>query len=169
MNPGAEPEQAGSEVRLATAEDAPSISALLFQSFVEYESSYTPEGFAATTPGAAEVLRRISEGPVWIALSKGKLVGTVSAVPKEEALYVRGMAVLPSARGFQIGKLLMAEIERFALASGCKRLVLSTTPFLANAMALYERLGFARNAAGPDNLFGTPLFTMEKHLQRRRE
>jgi hypothetical protein len=43
---------------------------------------------------------------------------------------------------------------------------LSTTPFLAFAIALYERFGFRRSDAGPRELFGTPLFTMTKDLTR---
>jgi hypothetical protein len=42
--------------------------------------------------------------------------------------------------------------------------VLSTTPFLDAAIALYERCGFRRTAGGPLELAGTPLFTMEKRL-----
>jgi len=45
---------------------------------------------------------------------------------------------------------------------GCKRLYLSTTPFLHSAIRLYERCGFRRTDEGPHDLFGTPLFTMEK-------
>jgi GNAT superfamily N-acetyltransferase len=79
-----------------------------------------------------------------------------------ESLYVRGMAALPSARGRQIGKLLVDSVQDFATARGCQRLFLSTTPFLSRAIALYERLGFVRTAEGPHDLFGTPLFTMER-------
>jgi len=152
------------EIRLATLEDAPSISWVLLESFIEYESQYTPEGFAATTPDAEEVEQRLTEGPVWVALLEGTVVATVSAVPRGKSLYVRGMAALPSARGHRIGKLLMDSVGDFASARECKRLFLSTTPFLDRAIALYERLGFVRTAEGPHDLHGTPLFTMEKML-----
>jgi ribosomal protein S18 acetylase RimI-like enzyme len=74
------------------------------------------------------------------------------------------MAVLPVARGHRMGALLMDEIQSFANARRCRRLFLSTTPFLNRAIALYQRLGFERSDDGPDNLFGTPLFAMEKML-----
>jgi ribosomal protein S18 acetylase RimI-like enzyme len=102
---------------------------------------------------------------VWVALLDGSMVGTVSAVPQGESLYVRGMAVLPAARGHRIGKLLMDNVQSFASAKECRRLFLSTTPFLDRAITLYERLGFSRTGEGPDDLFGTPLFTMEKDLK----
>ena len=153
------------EIRLATADDAPSISAVLLQSFIEYKSSYTPEGFAATTPNADEIKKRMTEGPLWVALLDGEIVGTVSAVLQGESLYVRGMAVLPSGRGHRIGELLMSRVESFASAQKCKRLFLSSTPFLSRAIALYERLGFSRTSEGSDDLGGTPLFTMEKAVK----
>ena len=72
------------------------------------------------------------------------------------------MAVLPLARGGRIGALLLTHIEEFARTEGFSRLFLSTTPFLDRAIRLYERFGFCRTSAGPHELFGTPLFTMEK-------
>jgi len=154
------------EIRLATLEDAASISEILLQSFIEYKSKYTPDGFAATTPTVEQIKKRLTEGPVWVALLDGTLVATVSAVSHGDSLYVRGMAALPSARGHQIGKLLMDTVQDFAIARKCRRLYLSTTPFLFRAIALYERLGFIRTDEGPHDLHGTPLFTMERTLSQ---
>ena len=153
------------DIRMAVPEDAALIASVLSESFVEYEALYTREGFAATTPASGQVESRMKEGPVWIALRDGRVVGTASAVPRGEALYIRGMAVLPAARGHQIGELLLREIEDFASRRGYKRLFLSTTPFLTRAIRLYEHFGFRRNEEGPHDLFGTPLFTMVKSLE----
>ena len=157
-----ERESSGVRIRLASAEDAPAIATVLRESFEEYRDLYTPEGFEATTPTAALVSSRMEEGPVWVATIDGEAVGTVSVVPKGESLYIRGMAIVPEARGQRIGESLLNHLEGYATGRGFKRMFLSTTPFLARAIQLYERGGFARNAEGPDNLFGTPLFTMEK-------
>jgi GNAT superfamily N-acetyltransferase len=156
--------QAGIQIRIAIAEDASAISAVLAESFVEYESLYTPEGFAATTPDVDQILKRMTEGPMWVALHNGVVVGTVSAVSKGSALYIRGMAVLPAVRGRKVGELLLKEIENYAATHGHRRLILSTTPFLSRAIRLYERFGFERSSEGPNDLFGTPLFTMMKEL-----
>jgi GNAT superfamily N-acetyltransferase len=77
-------------------------------------------------------------------------------------LYIRGMAVLPQARGLQLGQVLLRQVEDFARAQNHKRLVLSTTPFLHRAIRLYEGAGFQRSDEGPHDLYGTPLFTMVK-------
>jgi len=153
------------QIRLATADEAASIAFVLYQSFIEYEPLYMPKAFAATTPSADQIQKRWSEGPVWVAVQPDGLVGTVAAAPKGEALYVRSMAILPTARGQRIGRLLLRQVEHFAREWRYPRLFLSTTPFLTRAIRLYEQFGFQRSSDGPHELFGTPLFTMVKLLR----
>ena len=98
-------------------------------------------------------------------LTDDAIVGTVSAIPQENGQYIRGMAIFPAARGQKIGDLLLSRVENFASEHGFKRLFLSTTPFLHRAIRLYERFGFRRTDWGADDLFGTPLFTMEKTIE----
>ena len=108
--------QCSIQIPLAIADEAASIAWVLHQAFSEYESLYTAAAFAITTPTPAEIKQRWNEGPVWSALKNGRLVGTVAAVAKGDALYIRSMAVVPSARGQGIGKILLAEVESFATA-----------------------------------------------------
>ncbi len=152
------------EIRRAASEDTEAIASLLFEAFAEFEHLYTPEGFAATALPGEEVVDRMTEGPIWIALQGGQVVGTASAVEREDGLYVRGMAVVPSAQGQGIGRRLLEEVESHALEAGVLRMYLSSTPFLSGAIRLYERFGFRRTDQGPRDLLGTPLFTMEKPL-----
>jgi GNAT superfamily N-acetyltransferase len=151
-------------VRLAEPGDASAIAEVLRAAFAEYAADYTPEALAATTPPSEVIARRMGEGPVWVALRDGVIVATVAAAPRAGGLYVRSMAALPAARGLGAGRLLFAEVERYATERGVTRLFLSTTPFLARAIRLYEGLGFRRSDDGPHELFGTPLFTMVKEL-----
>ncbi len=153
------------QIRLATADDALSIAAVLHEAFVEYEAFYTPEAFAATTPTREQIQQRMSEGPVWVALRDDSIVGTLSAVPQSEAVYIRGMAILPSASGQSIGSRLLDRVEAFATSYTYGHLFLSTTPFLTRAIRLYEQCGFRQSDEGPHELFGTPLFTMVKPLK----
>jgi ribosomal protein S18 acetylase RimI-like enzyme len=153
-------------IRRATHEDAALIASVLAESFREYRDLYTPEGFAATTPTSVQIRSRMEEGPVWVALLDGAVVGTVAAVDHGEDLYVRGMAVLPNGRGRGIGALLLRQIEDYASPRGYERLILSTTPFLYQAIQLYERYGFRRVEEGPHDLLGTPLFTMVKDVEQ---
>lgn len=151
-------------IQLALEVDAPAIASVLHDSFIDYKPLYTPCGFEATALTVEQVKDRMREGPVWIVLRDGLIVATGAAVQKEAGLYIRGMAVSPEARGERMGELLLLEIEKFANENGIRRLFLSTTPFLARAIRLYEKWGFRRTGEGPSDLLGTPLFTMEKIL-----
>jgi GNAT superfamily N-acetyltransferase len=154
------------DIRLSHPKDASAIAKVLYESFVEYEALYTRQGFAATTPNADQIKTRLREGPVWIACRDDRVLGTVAAVMKGDSLYMRGMAVLPSARGLGVAVRLLVQVEQWAFEQACLRIFLSTTPFLRAAIRLYERYGFRRTNELPDDLFGTPLFTMEKCLPR---
>jgi len=162
-----EQDQTSISIRLEQASEVTAIASVILQSFAEYQATYTPAAFAATTPTADAIRRRLDEGPVWVACHQGAVVGTVSAVPRGAACYIRSMAILPSARGRGIGRLLLQHVEDFAAAHGHTYLLLSTTPFLARAIRLYQQVGFLRSSDGPHELFGTALFTMVKPLARR--
>jgi SAM-dependent methyltransferase/ribosomal protein S18 acetylase RimI-like enzyme len=156
--------QPEAHIRVAASDEAFAIASILARSFAEYESSYSPEAFAATISTPDRIRDRINEGPVWVALRNDAVVGTLSAVARDKALYLRGMAVDPTARGDGIGRRLLDRAEEYAIRNGFERLFLSTTPFLKSAIGLYESYGFSRGDEKPDDLFGTPLFTMAKDL-----
>jgi GNAT superfamily N-acetyltransferase len=151
-------------IRRAGIADAALISAVLYESFIEFRGLYTDGGFAATALDAERIFLRMQEGPVWVALRDGAMLGTVAAVVQGESVYVRGMAVLPAARGSGAGTALLREVEGWAASQGCGRVCLSTTPFLASAIRLYERFGFRRVEEEAQDLFGTVLFRMEKRV-----
>ncbi len=149
-------------IRIAIPDDVPAIASTLHRAFLEFEPLYTPEAFATTVSSADQIRLRLNEGPIWVALRGADILGTVSAVPRDDSLYVRSMAVDPAARGSGVGRELLRRVDEYAALHGFERLYLSTTPFLSDAIRLYEKCGFTRTDNGPDNLFGTPIFTMEK-------
>ncbi len=159
-------DKASIQIRMAAPADAQSIAAVLRESFAEYKASYTDEALAPPTPANEQIKRRMNERPIWVAVREATIVGTVSVAPRGDALYIRGMAVLPSARGLRIGESLLKQVENFASAHGYTRLFLSATPFLARAIRLYERMGFRRSDEGPHDLCGTPLFTMDFTMEK---
>ena len=161
-----ETEDLAVEIRLACPEDSTDISTILRESFAEYEPYYTEAAFEATTTSPDGVLKRMKEGPTWVAAQGGRIVGTVSILLTDKGVYIRGMAVPPAKRGRGVGRLLLEHIEAYASARQIRRLFLSTTPFLTEAISLYEHHGFRRTDDGPYDLLGTPLFTMEKRLGR---
>ncbi|HUQ42032.1 MAG TPA: GNAT family N-acetyltransferase [Candidatus Limnocylindrales bacterium] len=151
-------------IRAAAQDDAGAIAALLREAFGEYEAFYTRAGYVATTPNAVVIAARLADGPAFVADLESSIAGTVSTVARGASLYVRSMAVAPSARGRGVGRALMQEVERVASERTSSRIYLSTTPFLFDAIRLYESLGYRRSGEPPDDLYGTPLFTMAKRL-----
>ncbi|PWT92396.1 MAG: hypothetical protein C5B55_06535 [Blastocatellia bacterium] len=155
--------QKSTEIRRAVFEDAEAIARVLLDSFIEYKSLYVPQRYDATVIAPDEVKERLEEGPVWVAIVDEYIVGTVAANERDEGLYIRGMGVVPKARGLRLGELLLREVERYAVECGHKRMFLNTTPFLNHAIKLYEGFGF-KFTDEIDERFGTPLLTMEKNL-----
>lgn len=153
-------------IRLAMTEDINATASVLRQAFIGYKPYYPPAAFAATTPTSHQIQERWEEGPVWVAVQNEIVVGTVAAVPKDSGLYVRSMAVLPALRGQGIGRMLLQTVEDFAIHHHHSRIFLSTTPYLKEAIRLYEHFGFQIINEGPHDLFDLPLFTMAKQLNQ---
>lgn len=156
------------EIRLALIKDIDAIAFVLRQAFIAYELDYPPAAFAATTPTADQIRERWEEGPVWVTVQNELVVGTMAAVAKDSGLYVRSMAVLPASRGQGIGRMLLQTAEDFAIHHRHSRIFLSTTPYLKEAIRLYEHFGFQIINEGPHDLFDLPLFTMAKQLHQDR-
>jgi GNAT superfamily N-acetyltransferase len=152
-------------IRNAVMDEAALIASVLYQAFAEFEPLYTPAAFAATAPNSDQIRKRWGEGPVWVMADGSQIIGTVSAVPKPDSVYIRSMAVLPSHRGQKIGYMLLQMVQQFAHLQEVRRMFLSTTPFLTGAIRLYEQFGFHRTDDEPRELFGTPLFTMVMLLE----
>ena len=153
------------EVRLAGAEDATAVSEVLLEAFSMYRDGYTPEAFVQVTPDAAEVTRRFEEGPIWVATLGGVVVGTVSVNPEPEWLYIRSMAVRPTALRLGIAGNLLAVVEAYAREQGFATLFLYTTYFSTGAIELYEKNGFRRGRdTTAEEWFGTPGLEMWKDL-----
>jgi GNAT superfamily N-acetyltransferase len=150
--------------RRADSNDAAAIARVLYSSFLEFRSAYTEEAFAATAIDTGQVIRRMREGPIWVAERDHRVVGTVSACREHDTAYIRGMAVCPTVRGSGAGVRLLEEAERWAANESCSWLLLSTTPFLHPAIRLYERYGFRCTNDSLGDLCGTPLFRMKKSI-----
>lgn len=150
-------------VRKASRADTTAISELLGFAFAEFEAFYTPEAYVATVLPADGVRNRLKEGPVWVAERESAVIGTVGAISVSNALLVRGMAVHPAARGLGVAKKLLCRVEDFAGQNGYKQLSLFTTPFLSQAISMYQAAGFCftGETASPH---GTRLLQMVKTL-----
>jgi len=149
-------------VRRAGEADVQTVHEVLVAAFDPLRDQYTVPAFDATVLDPKRVGARLSEGPVWVAERQAKAVGTFGVRHDEGGCYLRGMGVVPAARGLGVGRLLLDEAVGYVRIVGAPRTWLYTTPFLDAAIHLYESVGFARMVEDPaPDLFGTPLIGME--------
>lgn len=73
----------------------------------------------------------------------GEAVGHAALRALGEELEVKRVYVAPRARGTGASRALMAELERLASARGAARLILQTGDRQPEAIALYQRIGYA--------------------------
>jgi putative acetyltransferase len=157
------------EYRLAQTADIVLVSELLQKAFESYKSFYTPAAFKATTPSSAEIEARFDDGPIWVAFYNKEIIGTLSGLLDGEKMLLRSMAVDPAFQGQKIGLNLLKTAEQYALNAQVNSMYLFTTPFLHQAIHLYEKFRFVKKSHQKDNLHGTPLIYMEKPISKFQE
>jgi len=131
------------EIRLAQPGDEDTVERLIGEAFEPFRAAYSPGGFADTTATAEVIRERMETAKIWIAFDGDEAVGTVTALADEGGgIYIRSMAVTPSAQGKGVGQKLLDALEHDAHHCDEKRLHLYTTFVLPGAQRLYEKNGF---------------------------
>jgi len=138
-----------------TAEDLSQVEDVLLAAYGQYAQDLPEELW---TGYRADIIRNVHESKTWHKLHaayNGEIVGTVflyeSALTAYEAEnrtveepIIRLLAVHPSARGKGVATALIRESARIAAAHGAGHLYLHTSDIMADAVRLYEKLGFVR-------------------------
>ncbi len=160
------PEKASQlEVRLAAPGDEDTVARLLVEAFEPFREEYTPGGFADTTATVEVVRERLAMAKIWLAYQGGEAVGTVTAIPEADRVYIRSMAVTPRAQGRGVGQRLLDVLEADARARGFTKLYLYTTFVLPAAQPLYEKNGFVvTRETAPEEWHDMAGVEMEKEL-----
>lgn len=146
------------EIRLATAEDATSISNIVKDTIrISNSKDYPPsviERVVANFPPET-VLQLMDSRTVWVAVNNGDVIGTASL----DGDTVRTVFVSPSAQGSGVGQRLMQTMEAAALEKNLKVL---RVPASLTARNFYARLGYNEVR---EVVFGEErTFLMEKSL-----
>lgn len=106
------------------------------------------------------------QGVFLIARVAGEAVGCGAVCRVDRSTgEIRRMYVLPSVRGFRVGRCLLGELERHASRSGLERLILVTGIRQHRALRLYERSGYTRIPCPPDFTDSALRVFMEKELR----
>lgn len=87
------------------------------------------------------------DGRLALAWARGEPAGCIALRRLDDArAEVKRLYVRPSCRGLGLGRALMHWVIQQARAEGYRELVGDTMPVMADALALYDRLGFERIA-----------------------
>lgn len=131
---------------------------LLVESYQQYETNYTNKAyFANYLQEIKQSLYQDKVACVFIAKCQGELLGIVQLYHSSQDAYdwhgitiqapiIRLLAVHPKARGNGIAKQLIKHSMTYSSALGAKAVYLHTTDMMADAIRLYEKIGFVRDA-----------------------
>lgn len=126
------------------------------------------DGFdpARSIPAEAAELT-LPAGLLLVATLAGEPVGcgALKLHPGEGIAEVKRMWISPAARGFGLGRRLLAELETQAARHGVRLLRLETNRNLTEAIALYRAAGYAEVAAFNDEAYAHHWF--EKQIPER--
>jgi len=148
-------------IRQASEREVDAILECLQAAFAPYQDQYLSEAYADTVLTHAALRQRLQQMRVLVALSGGKVVGTVAGAVHDREGHLRGMAVLPEYRGRGVSRRLLTAIESWLLTQGCTRLSLDTTQPLRAAIRFYEKNGYHASGRVRD-FFGMPLMEYVK-------
>jgi ribosomal protein S18 acetylase RimI-like enzyme len=129
-------------IRSATAEDAPALAAI---DELTWTAGTSPAPYDPDRPFFGE---RTTPDDVLVAEVDGRVVGYLTlqqALPvpaHAHVLTVNGLAVHPSAAGKGVGRALVAEALRVAVARGARKVTLRVLGPNVAARRLYESCGF---------------------------
>ncbi len=133
--------------------DRAAAAAVIQSSLTEYGLGWEPEG-ADRDVLAVETAYLDRGGEFWVVEQQGEIVGTSAYYPcdrGQQAVEIRKMYLLPSARGRGLGRYLLTELERAIAIKGYTEIWIETASILAEAVRLYELNGY-QPATGVETL-----------------
>jgi DNA-binding transcriptional MerR regulator len=126
----------GSELRLATPADLPSIRQVIAAAYDKYLSRMD----RPPAPVLRDYTAAIVAGEVWV--NGDPVTGLISLSRVDDAMLIENVAVHPSAQGTGLGRRLMEFAEQHAARCGLTRLVLYTNEVMTENQAIYAHLGY---------------------------
>jgi ribosomal protein S18 acetylase RimI-like enzyme len=135
------------EIREARPEELDEAAEVMVAAYEEYRPQLPQGLWDGYARDIRNVRGRLAESRLILLLDDGDIAGAVTYYPPDDAglARIRLLAVNPSARGKGLARMLMDECIRRARKAGAKALGLHTTPMMAVARGMYERMGFLRH------------------------
>jgi ribosomal protein S18 acetylase RimI-like enzyme len=125
-------------IRLARAADVTTVTAVVNEAY----SIYVARNGKIPGPMRDDYARLVAEQRVHVLEDAREVVGLVVLIPKQDAMLLDNVAVLPHAQGRGFGVQLIRFAEAQALAGGFAEIRLYTQDVMVENLALYARLGF---------------------------
>jgi ribosomal protein S18 acetylase RimI-like enzyme len=152
------------------ASDGPAVNAVALAAFSQFQHAYSD--WPTLSRGLGQMVAMADSSEIVVAESDGQVVGAVAYVgpgrPKKEFFsqdwpIVRMLVVLPECRGFGIGRALTEACIQRARRDGAAVIALHTSPMMAVALPMYQRMGFRLEREVPP-IFGVPYGIYVKQL-----
>lgn len=127
-------------IRNATATDAADIARLLGQLGYTSSAESIPLRLASLQTEGGVALVAVDETNRVRGVASGSRFTTLHA--GDQVAYITALVVDDDTRGQGVGRALVAELERWAIAHGCTRLSVTSAEHREDAHAFYPRCGF---------------------------
>lgn len=132
-------------IRVATAADAPKITAVINAAFRVAEEFFI-DGNRITQ---AEVEEKLTKGAFLLADADGKLNGCVYVEMRGERSYLGLLSVDPTTQQSGLGSRLMIEAERYCRERGSHAMDIVIVSLRDELPAFYEKRGYIENGTSP--------------------
>ena len=156
-------------LREATVADVPVMVEVMRAAFREYQELLDPPS-AAPSETVETVRRRLERGGAVVAESDDKIVGfALYELQSDGLVYFSRLSVLPEFRRRGIGRALVTDIERRAVAANARGVRLGARLQLPHLVARYEKMGYRITKYMTHEGYSQPTYVyMEKLLQELR-
>ena len=126
------------ELRTATADDVPAITALVQAAYGHYVERIG----GRPRPLDDDYRKVVGEREVIVAEADGELAGLVVLGTDDEGFFIDNVAVAPAQQGAGVGRALLVRAEERAREAGHDSIWLLTHELMHENLALYERIGY---------------------------
>jgi GNAT superfamily N-acetyltransferase len=130
------------EVTVAGESDASGISELYRKVWAPYRDQFPKDLMDNRMPSPDDILATMKTKTYFVVRDADNIIGVARATLEHGACLLDRMVVLPEYRGKGVGKALTQAIIDFARREKAAKVWLDTSPKLAEAVALYESMGF---------------------------
>ena len=144
-------------IRAATAEDAPSLSAVILAAFEEFRGRLDPPS-GAHNESVQAIEQKMTSAHAVVASIDQEIVGCAFYETEANHVYLGRVAVLPQYRRQRIGRKLVAWVEAQVRWLGYTHVRLAVRVALPDNRAFYERLGYRLHSYGTHAGYAEPTF-----------